>query len=1635
MTTRIKLRRDTAANWLDANPVLAAGEPGLETDTGKIKYGDGETAYADLPHAGGDTLNDEGGVVVTAGSTKNWMALQRRENNNTVGRGVRHDSQGNVYALTRSYDGTNDFAVITKYSSVGGVVWQHTIDYFNPYSLAVDSADCAYIAGENEDDGSIIEVWKFDTSGSTLWKKSYDGGNWTGECFIEERTGTRLALVANRDNGDYGVLVLDINSSTGAVVTQKLINLDGPLDVFCSGIDTDEDGNVIVTGRYYDSGSDRYKMFIEKLNSSLDRVWSKSLDTETTYQMTAGDCASDSQGNIYAVAYYNVDRNNADDGNGLGTVGILIKLNSAGVTQWTRRLGPGPCGDGIVGLTATPVGDLYLSTITVTPSTNPRLDDGQKFAEGDIRMIVAKYDTAGDVIWQRYIDDDLVWEVNDNFRGQAISVYDDKFVTDYYGDSTNVRQINYSSVNDNETECYIVQLPTDGTDLEIGTMAFKASRIPGRFITQAVTTSPLFLDIFGGTVTVADSGLTIDSQDRIANSLIRSESYDYVFGADGTLTIPNDGDVKLTQSQVGFLATIGGMNNNYGSIQNHAVVVDSDGFMYAGGEEYNNYNGYVSKISPEGQREWSVRIYELNDNWNLGVKSLAIHPTTGNLLAVCDVWANPNRYGAVVTIDPDTGRILANAEYKDDNTDIAISELTFLSTGDWVAVGGKNGEFSAEQTVTPLEGSTTQRLILARSAVDGQMDASWQIGGTGFSAFEQIAAIEQWSNLTSTTDAASGNGAQITVDIIGGNYQIGTIPTPGTGYQVGRFLKVLGTNLGGTTPTNDLIVKVTGIDGSGGVASIDLISGTAVTGLPTYTYASKFAAVSNDRTFYIKPDGTRMYTLVTGTLTEYTLSTPWDISTATSTSSVDLNTALSIDLLNGVYFKPDGTELYVFAYDTNSDVRFSKITLATPWNIGSTPTYVQGNTIAVPFAISLEFKDDGTKFYSIYNNQIRQWNLGSAWDISGVDATPDVSYDFNTIDTIDIRDIAFSADGTSMYATKMPSSGSTWTVVRYQLGTAWDISTATLTADSIDISEGVTGFNYIDRANIAFKPDRTSMYIAGFTSSGARVVQFDGASSDSNYPSVATATILGSGFTFGSFWGPVISNNYADRQTFSGGPPGEKYAINDVIRFAGTQLGGTTPANDMLVTVTNVDYYGSVTDFTISGTAQSTTWNITTTTNVDFSQSGSWQLTRPLSRECLLLTQNWQRTYGTNTGDYTDEINAVAVDSGNNIITVGMGYGIVTAQDRRDLAVVYKFNSSGTLQWARKLNFNTNSCSAKSVTTVGTDIYVTHNEDGNNTVITKLSADGTVQWQKTTDSNGDNDSVVVPAGDGNILVMTPAYQSDIDDDMMKIFKITPSGETVYKRWFSAVTDNDTRLNQGRSMAVRNGSMYIAGRYDTNNYNSTWAARLPADGTGTGDYGQFRYSGTNQESGSYSYWGLTNIEYSINEITNSYAGTLTVEPYVNTTDMGLATEGDYGINSFYENYYVEPVRDIGGGRIIFPDGTTQDTSAIDVPQRIHRGERYTLSLRDRGHHIYCEEQNDNIIIPYYARVPFPVGSQIMFVNDSGNTVYVNTEGSNISVILSGDGGTYNYFSIQNGDVATLLNVGRDRWFFYGDVNWD
>ena len=50
MTVKIQVRRGTATQWNNADPVLSQGEIGFETNTGKFKIGDGTNVWSDLEY-------------------------------------------------------------------------------------------------------------------------------------------------------------------------------------------------------------------------------------------------------------------------------------------------------------------------------------------------------------------------------------------------------------------------------------------------------------------------------------------------------------------------------------------------------------------------------------------------------------------------------------------------------------------------------------------------------------------------------------------------------------------------------------------------------------------------------------------------------------------------------------------------------------------------------------------------------------------------------------------------------------------------------------------------------------------------------------------------------------------------------------------------------------------------------------------------------------------------------------------------------------------------------------------------------------------------------------------------------------------------------------------------------------------------------------------------------------------------------------------------------------------------------------------------------------------------------------------------------------------------------------------------
>lgn len=242
--------------------------------------------------------------------------------------------------------------------------------------------------------------------------------------------------------------------------------------------------------------------------------------------------------------------------------------------------------------------------------------------------------------------------------------------------------------------------------------------------------------------------------------------------------------------------------------------------------------------------------------------------------------------------------------------------------------------------------------------------------------------------------------------------------------------------------------------------------------LSTASYASLSFSVASQETVpndvFFKSDGTIMYVMGTsGTdVNQYALSSAWDVSTTsyTKVSSPNFNVWYSETSPRGIYIKPDGTQLYMVGEVTDSVWQQS---MSSAWDVAtlSPGLYVNAQESAPN---GLAFKSDGTKMYIVgtANDTVYQYSLATAWDV--LTATYDsVSFSVATQET-EPRGIAFKTDGTKMYI--IGSSGDD--VNEYALSGAWDISTASFTTNfSVATQTGAVP------TKVQFKDDGTKMYV------------------------------------------------------------------------------------------------------------------------------------------------------------------------------------------------------------------------------------------------------------------------------------------------------------------------------------------------------------------------------------------------------------------------------------------------------------------------------------------------------------------------------------------------------------------------------
>lgn len=232
-----------------------------------------------------------------------------------------------------------------------------------------------------------------------------------------------------------------------------------------------------------------------------------------------------------------------------------------------------------------------------------------------------------------------------------------------------------------------------------------------------------------------------------------------------------------------------------------------------------------------------------------------------------------------------------------------------------------------------------------------------------------------------------------------------------------------------------------------------ILSSGAATGawdISNATFVQEFSVFPGASTIsgmFFKPDGTAVYmTDIFGDeVNVFSLSTPWDISSAVFSQSFSVSA--QDDSPHGIFVKPDGAKMYV-AGSTGDAIH--EYAMSTSWDVSSASFTQSFSTSAQSTnPRGLFFKPDGTKMYVadyFAADAIFEYTLSTAWDVSSASF-------LRSFFVTGPNGIFFRSDGLKMY---IGGANASW-VKEYDLATAWDVSSAVFVQEFLE--SGTNAYN------------------------------------------------------------------------------------------------------------------------------------------------------------------------------------------------------------------------------------------------------------------------------------------------------------------------------------------------------------------------------------------------------------------------------------------------------------------------------------------------------------------------------------------------------------------------------------------------
>jgi uncharacterized repeat protein (TIGR02543 family) len=225
--------------------------------------------------------------------------------------------------------------------------------------------------------------------------------------------------------------------------------------------------------------------------------------------------------------------------------------------------------------------------------------------------------------------------------------------------------------------------------------------------------------------------------------------------------------------------------------------------------------------------------------------------------------------------------------------------------------------------------------------------------------------------------------------------------------------------------------------------------------------------------------GTRLFVMGSNgrDINQYNLTTPYDISTA-AFSAVVLDVSAQESTPTGFLFNNTGTRLYVIGASGDAIDQYN---LGTAYNVATAVFSSQILSVSAQetFPSDMLFNNNGTKLYVLGSDddQVNEYNLGTAYDIST--ATFDsVALSVSGQELVP-NEMMFNSDGTKLYVTGATGDD----VNQYNLSTPYDIGTGVFAG----IATSVASQDGVPRAML-FNENGSKFYLMG--SSGNDVNQY-----------------------------------------------------------------------------------------------------------------------------------------------------------------------------------------------------------------------------------------------------------------------------------------------------------------------------------------------------------------------------------------------------------------------------------------------------------------------------------------------------------------------------------------------------------------